>query len=221
MSIEIVPAILRRSYERITEDWAKVHELVTHIQIDVTDGVFAGDGTFREIRQFKRLPNSEKIELHMMVHNPDHYTDDIIDLNPARCAFHIEAFADGGHIKTVYQQLRSQTRSELGIAINPQTPWQWLEEHLPLIDYVLFLGVKPGWGGATIETNVFHSIAAFHDQHPSVKIAVDGSVNRSTVSKFVLAGASILCVNSAIFNGAAPRTNITLLQTAAEATKKT
>ncbi|MAF80424.1 hypothetical protein CL628_00235 [bacterium] len=215
MSIEIVPAILRRTYERIAEDWDKVHTLASHIHIDVTDGVFAGDGTFRDVRHFKRLPDSQKIELHMMVHNPDHYIDDVADLNPARCLFHIEAFADGGHIDETYTQLRSNSSSELGLAINPDTPWQWLEEQLPRIDFVLFMGVKPGYGGAPLEEKVFRNMGAFHKQHPDVPITVDGSVNLTTVPKFVAAGATILCANSAIFEGEPPQVNIARLQDAA------
>jgi len=218
MSIEIVPAILRRTYEGVAADWQRVYELAPHIQIDITDGVFAGDGTFRELRRFKRLPVSEKIELHMMAHNPGHYVDDIADLNPARCAFHIEAFADGGHLNATYRALRQRTSSELGLAINPDTPTMWLEEQLSRIDYVLFLAVNPGWGGAPLQKKVFQKIKEFHDRHPDLPIAVDGSVNTDTVIDFVTAGARILCANSAIFtNKKTPREAILQLQHIANA----
>ncbi|MGH9857545.1 MAG: hypothetical protein ACRD4B_06845, partial [Acidobacteriota bacterium] len=82
MPIEIVPAILRTTWEGITEDWQKIAHASDHIQIDITDGIFAGEGTFRNIRQFKKLPSSQKIELHLMVHTPGNFVDDVIDLNP-------------------------------------------------------------------------------------------------------------------------------------------
>jgi len=182
MSVEIVPAVLRRTWEGIQEDWATIHTVANHVQIDITDGVFAGDGTFREIRQFKQLPESEKAGLHMMVHNPGHYVDDIIDLNPARCVFHIEAFADGGHIETTYARLREHTSSELGLAINPNSPITWLDEHIAKIDYVLFLGYDPGWAGTPLDEKVFRNIGSFHDKHPSMPIAVDGSVTGNRIS---------------------------------------
>lgn len=204
MTIEIVPAILRRTYEGILEDWQKVVELAPTIQIDITDGVFAGDGTFRELRQFKHLPEYNKLELHLMVHNPDHYLADITALNPARTVFHIEAFADGGHIDTTYRTLRESTSSLLGLAINPDTPSAWLEEQLPRIDYILFLAVNPGWGGAPLQRKVFRKIQEFHQQHPDVTVAVDGGVSTTTIKDFITAGATILCANSAIFKSNQP-----------------
>src|SRR5581483_1634171 len=91
--IEVVPAILRTTLEGIRSDWEKVQHLSAHIQIDIIDGIFAGDGTFRQVTHFKQLPENDKIELHLMVHTPANFVDDIIELNPARCIFHIEAFA--------------------------------------------------------------------------------------------------------------------------------
>src|SRR5687768_17483302 len=138
--IEIVPAVLRRTWEGIQEDWNKVVEAVDHIQIDVTDGIFAGDGTFREVKEFKKLPSSQKIELHMMVHTPSNFVDDIIDLNPARCIFHLESFEGTNDIAFTYQKLREATNSELALALNPESPNERLEEHMELMDYVLFMG---------------------------------------------------------------------------------
>jgi ribulose-phosphate 3-epimerase len=214
--VEIVPAILRRTREGIEEDWNKVVVAAQHIQIDITDGVFAGEGTFHELKEFKKLPQSEKIELHLMVHNPGKFVDDIIDLNPARVAFHIEAFADGGHIDLVYKKLRQDTASELGLAINPITPLTWLEEQLPLIDYVLFLGVNPGWSGQNIVPTVFQRISQFQNKHPTIIVAIDGGVNRETISDFAKAGATIFCAGSAIFKTGDPVENINQLRLAAE-----
>src|SRR5438045_2922292 len=109
-AIEIVPAILRRTWEGIEEDWQKVFRAATHIQIDITDGIFAGDGTYRDLRRFKQLPEHDKIELHMMVHTPGNFVDEIIDLNPARCIFHVESFTGTSDIEFVYAKLRENTQ---------------------------------------------------------------------------------------------------------------
>lgn len=216
-NIEVVPAILRSTYECIEEDWDKIAEAALHVQIDITDGVFAGEPAFREVRRFKRLPGSDKIELHMMVHTPAHYVDDIIDLNPARCIFHVEAFEGTDGVRAVYEKLRAETQSELGLAINPESPSQWLEEHLDLIDYVLFMGYAPGWANQPLDERVYTKIGAFCDKHPDKRIAVDGHVNKETVEPFVKAGASILCANTAVFGEGNPVENLRQLQLLAEA----
>lgn len=214
--IEIVPAILRKTYESIAADWHQVYQAVDHIQIDITDGIFAGDGTFREIRRFKQLPSSQKIELHLMVHTPANYVDDIIDVNPARVVMHLESFV-GADIRFMYEKLRASTQTQLALAINPESPSERLEEHLSLIDYVLFMGYNPGWANQPINPLVFNKIKTWHTKHPSILIAVDGHVGPDTIERYVTAGATILCANTAIFGSGDPVENIKQLQLLAEA----
>lgn len=206
-SIELVPAILRRTYEKMEEDWRRVEHVSPHIQLDVTDGIFAGEGTFRHIRHFKRLPNSEKIELHMMVHTPAYFVDDIIDLNPARCIFHLESFAGSGELVPLYQKLRRQTSAQLAVAVNPETPNDYLESLLELLDYVLFMGYNPGWANQPINPIVYKKVATFARRHPGIPIAVDGHVSAETVEPYITAGATILCANTAIFGHGEPVRN--------------
>lgn len=215
--VEIVPAVLRATYENIEHDWNIVSDIVEHIQIDVTDGIFAGDGSFREVRRFKQLRNSEKCELHMMVQTPGYYVDDVIDLNPARCVFHLEAFAGSGDIEFVYEKLRDGTQSELALALSPESPNERLEDYLHLIDYVLFMGYNPGWAGQPINPVVYRKIGSFKDKHKDIRVAVDGHVDKATVESYVKAGASILCANSSIFNQGNPIENYKQLQLLAEA----
>jgi pentose-5-phosphate-3-epimerase len=215
-AIEIVPAILRKTYEKIEEDWQKIYQHVSHIQLDITDGIFAGDGTFRELRRFKQLPQSQKIELHMMVHTPSNFVEGICDLNPARCIFHIESFSGTGDLTMVYEKLREATQTELALAINPQSPNEWLDEQIGRINYVLFMGYNPGWANQPLNPIVYKKIVAWRSQHPEMPIAVDGHVSRETIPEFVTAGATILCANTAIFGEGNPIENTRQLQLLAE-----
>lgn len=214
--VEVVPAILRRTWEGLAQDWAKVVNAAGHIQIDITDGIFAGDGTWRQVRQFKKLPKSEKIELHMMVHTPGNFVDDIVDLNPARCIFHVESFAGTDQLALVYTKLREATQSQLALALNPESPLNWLEEHLSLVDYVLFMGYSPGWANQPINKMVFQKIGEFKTRHPEMPVAVDGHVAKETIEPYVRAGARILCANTSIFGRGEPAENLRQLQLLAE-----
>lgn len=216
-NVEVVPAVLRSTFEKIEADWNIIREGTSHIQIDITDGVFAGDGSFREVQRFKRLIDSEKCELHMMVQTPGSYVDDVIDLNPARCVFHLEAFAGQGDIQFVYEKLREGTSAELALALNPTTPNERLEEHIKLIDYVLFMGYNPGWANQPIDPGVYRKIAEFKAKHKNMPVAVDGHVDKETVEPYVRAGASILCANTSIFGRGNPTENLKQLQLLAEA----
>ena len=211
-SIEIVPALLRKSFEDIESDWGKVVDFAPHIQIDVTDGIFAGDGTYRELRRFKQLPQSEKIELHMMVHTPGNFVDDVIDLRPARVIFHLESFEGTGDIEFVYKKLRQDTQAELALALNPESPNERLDEYVDLLDYVLFMGYNPGWANQPINELVFNKIRHFTEKYSNVPVAVDGHVSKETIVDYVQAGATILCANTAIFGSGNIQENYTQLK---------
>lgn len=215
--VEIVPAILRTTFEKLKEDWLAILHTAPHIQLDITDGIFAGEGSFRDLDRFKQLPERDKIELHMMVHTPAHYVDEVIELNPARCIFHLESFSGTDDLRFVYQTLRSKTNSELGLGINPETPTERLDEYLDLITGVLIMGYNPGWANQPINPIVFNKIRAFYHKHPDIPIAADGHVTKETVGPYVKAGASILCANTAIFAQGNPVENYKQLQLLAEA----
>jgi len=215
--IEIVPAVLRRTWEMIERDWNLVREAASHIQIDITDGVFAGDGTWRDIPRFKQLPQSEKAEMHMMVQRPAYYVDDLIDLNPARIIFHLESFAGSGELVSVYEKMRGETQSELALAINPSSPNERLEEFLGRVDYVLFLGVEPGYANQPFDQRIYRKIGAFCDKHSAVPVAVDGHVNKETIGPLTKAGARMLCANTAIFREGDPLENMKQLELLARA----
>jgi ribulose-phosphate 3-epimerase len=216
-TIEIVPAILRQTWENIVADWAQIHSIAQHVQLDITDGVFAGEGSFRNIKALKRLPQSDKIELHMMVHTPGHYLTDVIDLNPARCVFHIESFSGSEDVRNFYTKLREQTSSEVALALNPETPMNWVEEYIDLLDHVLFMGYNPGWANQPINPLVFKRVAEFRAKHPDMPIAVDGHVSKDTVADYVQAGATMCCANTAIFGSGNPIENFHQLHLLAQA----
>ncbi|MCE9643509.1 MAG: hypothetical protein K8Q97_04340 [Candidatus Andersenbacteria bacterium] len=215
-NIEIVPAILKTTYEKIEEDWNKVVGAAEHIQIDITDGIFAGNESFMDIPRLADLPQSQKIELHIMVQTPADYVEDIIDVNPSRCVFHIEAFLGTMDLPFVYNTVGEYTSAEMGVAINPDTDISRLTEYLPLVQYVLFMGYKPGFAGQDIDPEIFKKIADFHTKNPAVKIAVDGHVDKETISQYAEAGATIFCANSSIFKKGDPAENIKQLELLAQ-----
>ncbi len=222
--VEIVPGLLRTTFEKIEEDWNRVVHHAQHIQIDITDGIFAGDASFMDLPRLKNLPASaagelagSKLELHMMVHNPAEYVDDIIDLNPARCVFHIESFLGTNDLPFVYNTVGEYTSSEMGLAINPDTPMERLVEYLPLLQYILFMGYNPGYANQPLNPMVIPRIAAFHSTYPHIPIAVDGHVSKETIADYAAVGASIFCANTAIFGAGDPSENIKHLELLARA----
>lgn len=220
--LEIIPAILRNTFEKISEDWEQVVERATYIQIDITDGIFAGNKGFLDLPRLGNLPHSEKIELHMMVQSPGDFVDDIIELNPGRCVFHIEAFLGTMDLPFIYNTIGEHTSAEMGVAINPTTSAERLEEFLPLVQYVLFMGYNPGIANQPIVPEIFEKIHAFHASHPAIVLTADGHVAKETIAQYARAGISRFCANTAIFGSGNPEENMRkLLTLAQEASEKT
>lgn len=218
-TIEIVPAILRNTFEKISEDWNAVAAVSKHIHIDITDGIFVGEKGFLDIPRLQDL-HANKIELHMMVQTPGDFVDDIIELNPGRCVFHIEAFHGKLDLPFVYNTIGEYTSTELGLAINPETDINRLEEYLPIIQYILFMGYNPGRANQPIDSRVFEKMQTFHAAHPNIAITADGHVGKDTVQDYVRSGATVLCANTSIFAAGNPEENIKQLTLLAQTPAK-
>jgi ribulose-phosphate 3-epimerase len=117
----------------------------------------------------------------------------------------------------LYEKLRETTQTELGLALNPDSPNDWLEEHVGLLDYVLFMGYNPGWANQPIDDRVYMKIGQWRAAHPTMPIAVDGHVSQETVATYVRAGATILCANTSVFGQGEARENIKQLELLAQA----
>jgi ribulose-phosphate 3-epimerase len=153
----------------------------------------------------------------MMVQTPADFVDDIIELNPARCVFHIESFVGTNDLPFVYNTIGEHTSTELGLAINPDTPIDRLTEYLPIVQYILFMGYNPGISNQPMNPIVIQKIAAFHSKYPHIPIAVYGHVDKQTIADYASVGVSIFGANTAIFEAGNPGENIRQLELLARA----
>jgi ribulose-phosphate 3-epimerase len=97
---------------------------------------------------------------------------------------------------------------DVGLAVNPETPFEAYVDHLPAIDMVLLMTVHPGFGGQSFMAEVVPKIertsAAIAEGDLAVAIEVDGGIDERTAPVVARAGASVLVAGSAIFGAAAP-----------------
>jgi ribulose-phosphate 3-epimerase len=218
--IEIIPAILPKSFEDLKQKMGLVAGIVPFVQIDVVDGIFVPNKTwpyttqpdpdFAEIlTEEKEFPFWEEIdfEVDMMVANPVESARAWITAGAKRLIVHIESVADPlaavQEIRKMLPSADSVLYTELGVAINPDTQNEKLEDLFKVaeIDFVQFMGIsKIGYQGQTFDERVFEKISTLRAAHPNVTISVDGSVNLETAPKLIKAGVARLAIGSAIFN---------------------
>ncbi len=223
--IEIIPAIMPKSFDDLHEDMSLVTGFVPLVQIDVMDGVFVQnkswpymqkngadqlDPDFDEIiKEEVPFPYWEELdfEADLMVANSETVAQDWITAGAKRLIIHFESFASADAALKVFQNLKKQLPvrdsflyTEIGVAINPSTPNEVLEPLMDYIDFVQFMGIeKIGHQGQPFDERVLAKVSALRAARPNVTISVDGSVNFETAPRLIAAGANRLAIGSAIF----------------------
>lgn len=222
--IEIIPAILPKSFEELEEKMSLVAGLVPMVQIDIADGHFvssktwpytsgaisSADRDFAAILSEQRdFPFVEELdfEVDLMVANPESVWRDWVHAGAKRIIIHAESVK--GDILELFRSIQKEIPSresllhvEIGVAINPDTSNDILAPLMDEIDFVQFMGIaRIGFQGEKFDERVLSKISDLRTQFPNATISVDGGVTAETAPKLVSAGANRLAVGSAIFGG--------------------
>ena len=101
---------------------------------------------------------------------------------------------------------------KVGIVINPYTPVINIIEFLPKIDYVLILGVNPGYSGQSFIPSTIkklEELAKLKDKY-SFQIDIDGGITIANSKE--LHHADIISSSSAILNSKDPNHTIQIFR---------
>ncbi len=183
------------------------------IHIDVMDGNFVPNISFGfpVLKAIKKHSN-KVLDVHLMISNPDVYIDDFVNSGADILTVHYEACP---HLHRTIQLIKSKG-VKAGIALNPHTPVNVLDEIITDVDLVLIMSVNPGFGGQKfIESSVqkVSQLKKLIDARDlDVIIEIDGGVNLETGKKLAEAGASALVAGSFVFNSDSPTQTIERLK---------
>jgi len=206
--VEVIPAILSKTYSEVEEKIRKVEPYVSWVQLDIADGVFVPNVTWNNPKELRPEDFSIFLEAHLMVANPASKIDDWISAGVKRIIVHIEAVCtESNHKKEdlVQHEVIDMAKKaheagiEFGLALNPETPLNVIEKFLQHCDLVLLLGVSPGFSGQKFKEEVLQKIKELRKSAPNVKVEVDGGINLEIGRRCLEAGADILVVGSYIF----------------------
>lgn len=170
------------SSNNIPKDLKKLNETDTdYIHVDIMDGKFVSHKTmpFSEMRHIYQY-TSKRLDVHLMVENPEKYIRDYATLNTEYITIHVELGID------IMKQLKliKSYGIKCGLAIKPDTLVKDLVPYLPLLDLVLVMSVEPGTGGQEFiqETEKkLQELKTLIDTYQlPTKISVDGGVNQKT-----------------------------------------
>jgi ribulose-phosphate 3-epimerase len=201
-NIIIEPSILSADYARLGDQVRKTEAAGAEaIQIDVMDGHFVpnltfGPGIVRALRPLVGL----KLDVHLMVDNPDSFIRNFAQAGADRLIVHQEACPNLGLTLQAIRDLGV----DAGVAINPATAVSVLEEVLGRADVIQVMTVNPGFGGQEFILSQLEKISRLRtmllERGLTTRIAVDGGIDQKTAPLAVAAGATILVAGSAIYN---------------------
>ena len=194
--VDIIPSINVRTFEEVRERIKKVEPYVRWAHFDVTDGIFSKHLTWREPQDLSNFETKLNLEVHLMVENPEKIIEQWLVGRIKRVVVHLEAVKD---LDFIIQKCR-KAGVEIGLALNPETPWQKAESWFKKVDTILTLEVHPGPSGQLVAEDAFEKVASIHKACPGCIIEFDGGVNPETAKKAREAGASLLIAGAYIFN---------------------
>lgn len=208
--MELSPSILSADFANLERDIKELEkENVKYLHVDVMDGHFVPNITIGPVVLKSIRKRTDMIlDVHLMIEKPGDYIDAFCDAGADIITVHYEATP---HIHRVIQAIKDRG-VKAGIAINPGTPLNILEEMLPELDIVLIMSVNPGFGGQKFIKNSLEKIAYINQVCDKldldVLIEVDGGVKDFNVKDVVDAGVDLVVAGSAIFNDKPIKENV-------------
>lgn len=179
-----------REAENSGVDWIHVDVMDGHFVPNITMGPFI----VKTCRRITKLP----LDVHLMIEKPEKYLEAFIATGASYLTVHVETCP---HIYQTLQTIHS-LGCHPGVALNPGTPLNQIEEVLPLLDIVLIMTVNPGASGQTFIPEMVSKVANLKEMlidYPSVLIEVDGGITPQTLPSAYQAGARAFVSASAIF----------------------
>ena len=198
----LAPSLLAADFARLGEQMRMIDQAGAHyFHYDVMDGQFVPNISMGlPVLQSIRKVTKKKLDVHLMIQNPERYISDFSDAGADILTVHAETCT---HLDQVVRDIKREGILA-GVALNPSTPLSVLDYVLPEVDMVLIMTVNPGYGGQKMIPYTLDKIrelrAIIQRRGLSTDIEVDGGVKPSNIAEVVNAGANVIVAGSAIFN---------------------
>ncbi len=203
--VKVLPSLLACNFMNLENEFERMKDAELEIlHYDVMDGRFVKNISFGE-SIFPQIHKQGMIEdVHLMVKNPFKHALNFLNMGCKMVSCHIECFKDEKEVSKYVQSLWFEyPEAMLGIAINPSTSMELLEDCLHLFDYVLVMSVEPGMGGQKFNMDAVERIKRIKqiidEKNLDLLIQVDGGINDKTSKLCIEAGARLLVCGSYLF----------------------
>ena len=152
--LRVAPSILSADFGLLAEAVAGVTPASEWLHVDVMDGHFVpnlsmGPPVVASLRRHTDL----FFDTHLMITDPDRYLESFRDAGSNGCTVHVEV---GGTAELIAQMRELGLR--VGLAANPDTPFEAVEPYLSEVDLVVCMTVFPGFAGQSFIAEVMPKV---------------------------------------------------------------
>jgi ribulose-phosphate 3-epimerase len=214
----VAPSILSADMGRLGAQVAEVMDAGARvIHFDVMDGHFVPPITIGPLVLSGIADQVHDaggvVDVHLMIEAPERQIADFAEAGADSITFHDEATPHAHRTLAAIRELGCLA----GVAINPGTPVEAVQELHGLADIVLCMTVNPGWGGQSFIETSPGKVERLAPLVGGAAIEVDGGVDDTTAGALSKAGAKLFVAGSAIFGASDPATAYTAIAAAAGA----
>jgi len=200
-AVEIEPSIYASDFSRLGEQIEALRRAGARVfHFDVGDGHFIPEITVGPVVLASISPLvrglEARLDCHLMVAEPEGQFEAVAKTGGDSVTFHVEACDDPPRAIAAARSLGLAA----GIAFNPETSVGDAVTAAEGADLVLCMSIHPGYSGQAFMPESLERLRELRAALPgSVRIQVDGGINRDTVLAAREAGADLLVAGSAVF----------------------
>lgn len=210
----IAPSILSANFAYLGNDIEMINNSdADWFHVDVMDGRFVPNISFglpviAAIKPIAKKP----FDVHLMIVEPDHFIEDFKKAGADHLTVHLE------ECKNLHRTIHriKECGMKAGVAVNPHTAINQLDDIIHDIDIVCLMSVNPGFGGQKFIEHTYIKISKLKDlilqRNLSTLIQIDGGVTLQNAGKLVAAGADVLVAGNTVFKSDNPQHTITKLK---------
>jgi len=198
---KISPSLLGADFARLGDEVADTEKSgADMIHLDIMDGHFVPNISYGPaiVKTVDKLTDMF-LDVHLMLSEPEKYSEAFVEAGADAITFHIEACPDPKPLVVRLRQLGVKT----GISINPDHAANLILPHLEHFDYLLVMSVFPGFGGQSFMPSALDTVRAAREHierhRLTTEIIVDGGVDADNAVDVVTAGADILVMGTAFY----------------------
>jgi ribulose-phosphate 3-epimerase len=210
----LAPSVLSADFANLQRDVEMLNRSQADwLHVDIMDGVFVPNLSFglpvcAALARHARKP----LDVHLMIVQPERYLAEFQRAGASGLTVHYEACP---HLHRTIGQIK-ELGCRAGVALNPHTPVQGLEDLLADLDLVCLMSVNPGFGGQQFIPHTLEKVRKLRQmaqaRQPGLLIEVDGGVNRQNAPQLLAAGADVLVAGNFVFSAPDPEAVIAELK---------